>query len=111
MNRTLTFLREKAVDVRPNELRALGLACVFNFVILGSYYVIRPIRDDIATRRRPRPAPWVALEAEHSVPARGCRPNRARYRKDSCDSGRLIAALFPDADSGCSVGTRIMRTA
>jgi AAA family ATP:ADP antiporter len=41
-------LLAKIVDVRPEELRALGLACVFNFVILGSYYVIRPIRDDIA---------------------------------------------------------------
>src|SRR5438309_3118733 len=40
-------VREKIVDVRPNELRALALAFVFNFVILGSYYVIRPIRDDI----------------------------------------------------------------
>jgi AAA family ATP:ADP antiporter len=47
MNRALPFLR-KAVDVRPNEVRALLLACAFNFVILGSYYVIRPIRDDIA---------------------------------------------------------------
>ena len=36
------------MDVRPNEVRALLLACLFNFVILGSYYVIRPIRDDIA---------------------------------------------------------------
>ena len=43
----ITLLR-KAVDVRPNEVRALLLACLFNFVILGSYYVIRPIRDDIA---------------------------------------------------------------
>ena len=40
-------IREKIVDVRPNELRALALAFIFNFVILGSYYVIRPIRDDI----------------------------------------------------------------
>ena len=47
MDRALTLL-QKVVDVRPNELRALLLACVFNFVILGSYYVIRPIRDDIA---------------------------------------------------------------
>jgi ATP:ADP antiporter, AAA family len=47
MERALTLLR-KAVDVHPNEVRALLLACVFNFVILGSYYVIRPIRDDIA---------------------------------------------------------------
>ena len=47
MSRALILLR-KAVDVRPNEVRALLFACVFNFVILGSYYVIRPIRDDIA---------------------------------------------------------------
>ena len=42
------MLLRKIVDVRPNEVRALLLAAFFNFVILGSYYVIRPIRDDIA---------------------------------------------------------------
>lgn len=47
MERPHTLL-QKAVDVRPNELHALLLAAFFNFVILGSYYVIRPIRDDIA---------------------------------------------------------------
>ncbi|HEY1583963.1 MAG TPA: MFS transporter [Chthoniobacterales bacterium] len=47
MNRALPLLL-KIVDVRPNEVRALFLACLFNFVLLGSYYVIRPIRDDIA---------------------------------------------------------------
>ncbi|MEY2492090.1 MAG: antiporter, family [Verrucomicrobiota bacterium] len=40
-------IREKIVDVRPSELRALAMAFVFNFVILASYYVVRPIRDDI----------------------------------------------------------------
>jgi AAA family ATP:ADP antiporter len=39
--------RQRAVDVKPDELRALGLAFVFNFIVLGSYYVLRPIRDDI----------------------------------------------------------------
>ncbi len=47
MSSSLRLLR-KAVDVRPHEVRALLLACAFNFVILASYYVIRPIRDDIA---------------------------------------------------------------
>ncbi|MGH8092635.1 MAG: NTP/NDP exchange transporter [Chthoniobacterales bacterium] len=47
MNRAQRLL-QKVVDVHPNELRALLLAGFFNFVILGSYYVIRPIRDDIA---------------------------------------------------------------
>jgi len=43
-----TAFRQRVVDVRPNEVGALLLACAFNFIILGSYYVIRPIRDDIA---------------------------------------------------------------
>ena len=37
----------KVVDVRPEELRALALGFVFNFLVLGSYYILRPIRDDI----------------------------------------------------------------
>src|ERR1022692_4307812 len=37
----------KIVDVKPDEIRALSLGFVFNFVVLGSYYVIRPIRDEI----------------------------------------------------------------
>lgn len=37
----------KFVDVRPEEIRALWLGFVFNFVVLASYYVLRPIRDDI----------------------------------------------------------------
>ena len=40
-------LFDKIVDVRADELRALGLAFIFNFVVLGSYYVIRPIRENI----------------------------------------------------------------
>ena len=47
MKKWFAQVRQKIVDVRPNELRALALAFIFNFVILGSYYVIRPIRDDI----------------------------------------------------------------
>src|SRR5438270_11597566 len=37
----------KIVDVKSDELRALWLAFVFNFVVLGGYYVVKPIRDDI----------------------------------------------------------------
>ena len=40
-------LFSKIVDVKPNEIHALLLAFVFNFVVLGGYYVIRPIRDEI----------------------------------------------------------------
>ncbi|MDQ6764730.1 MAG: MFS transporter [Verrucomicrobiota bacterium] len=47
MSRVLAKLRERAVDAKPDELRALGLAFVFHFIVLASYYVLRPIRDDI----------------------------------------------------------------
>lgn len=47
MNTFLARLRDKAVDVKPEEVRALGLGFIFNFLVFGSYYVIRPIRDDI----------------------------------------------------------------
>ena len=38
---------------------ALLLACLFNFVILGSYYVIRPIRDDIGAAGGLEALPWM----------------------------------------------------
>jgi AAA family ATP:ADP antiporter len=47
MKAFLAAVRQRAVDVKPDELGALGLAFVFNFIVLGSYYVLRPIRDDI----------------------------------------------------------------
>lgn len=47
MRTLLTNLRNRAVDVHPDEVRAMWLGFVFNFIVLASYYVIRPIRDDI----------------------------------------------------------------
>jgi ATP:ADP antiporter, AAA family len=47
MREFLARLRQRAVDVKPDELRALGLAFVFHFIVLSSYYVLRPIRDEI----------------------------------------------------------------
>ncbi len=49
----------KIVDVKPNEIRALLLAFVFNFVVLGGYYVIRPIRDEIGADRGVENLPWM----------------------------------------------------
>ncbi len=45
--------------MRPNEVGALLLACLFNFVILGSYYVVRPIRDDIGAAGGLEALPWM----------------------------------------------------
>ena len=49
----------KIVDVKPNEIHALLLAFVFNFVVLGGYYVIRPIRDEIGADRGVENLPWM----------------------------------------------------
>jgi AAA family ATP:ADP antiporter len=37
------------VDVRPYERRALVLAFLCNFVLMASYYLLRPVRDAMAT--------------------------------------------------------------
>ncbi|HEU0273699.1 MAG TPA: Npt1/Npt2 family nucleotide transporter [Candidatus Udaeobacter sp.] len=55
MNRILA----KIVDAKPDEIRALLLAFVFNFVVLGGYYVIRPIRDEIGADRGVENLPWM----------------------------------------------------
>ncbi len=47
MRTLLTNLRSRAVDVHADEVRAMWFGFVFNFIVLASYYVIRPIRDDI----------------------------------------------------------------
>ena len=39
----------RAVRVAPHERRALILAFICNFVLLGSYYILRPMRDTVAT--------------------------------------------------------------
>jgi AAA family ATP:ADP antiporter len=51
-------LFSKIVDVKPDEIRALWLGFVFNFMVLGGYYVIRPIRDEIGAAGREN-LPWM----------------------------------------------------
>jgi ATP:ADP antiporter, AAA family len=38
-----------AAKVEPHERRALALAFACNFMLLGSYYILRPIRDAMST--------------------------------------------------------------
>src|ERR1041385_4580638 len=57
-----TFLNRlftKAVDVKPNELRALWLGFAFHFIILTAYYIVKPIRDSIAASNRLEALPWM----------------------------------------------------
>ncbi len=47
------------VDVKADELRALLLSFLYYFLILSSYYVIRPIRDDFGAAGGLDNLPWM----------------------------------------------------
>ena len=49
MQRWLVRLLAMAAEVEPHERRAVLLAFMCNFVLLGSYYILRPVRDTVAT--------------------------------------------------------------
>jgi len=55
------FLRllRKAVDVKAAEVRALALGFIYYFLILSSYYVIRPIRDEFGVVGGIENLPWM----------------------------------------------------
>src|SRR4030095_2689977 len=40
-------LLKRLVDVRPAEIRALGWSWLYIFFVLSSYYIVRPIRDEM----------------------------------------------------------------
>ena len=39
------------VAVELQEVKAVALAFLFNFVLLGSYYILRPVRDTMMQQR------------------------------------------------------------
>jgi AAA family ATP:ADP antiporter len=45
--------------VAPEERRALMLAFAYFFFLLASYYVLRPVRDEMAVRSGVRSIPWL----------------------------------------------------
>src|SRR5258708_26679088 len=45
----LARLITPAVTLEPQEMKAVVVAFLFNFVLLGSYYILRPVRDTMAT--------------------------------------------------------------
>ena len=47
------------MDVKAEEVRALGLGFIYYFLILSSYYVIRPIRDDFGAAGGIENLPWM----------------------------------------------------
>jgi len=45
----LHALINKIAPARPHEVKAIVLAFLCNFVLMGSYYLLRPVRDAMAT--------------------------------------------------------------
>jgi ATP:ADP antiporter, AAA family len=52
-------LRNRAVDVHADEVRAMWLGFLFNFVILAGYYILRPIREEIGASSGVENLPWM----------------------------------------------------
>jgi AAA family ATP:ADP antiporter len=46
-NGRLYRILKRVVDIRPAELTALGWSWLYIFSVLSSYYILRPIRDDM----------------------------------------------------------------
>jgi ATP:ADP antiporter, AAA family len=91
----------KIVDVKPQEIRALWLGFVFNFLVLGSYYVIKPVRDDIGAHNGVENLWWmftgtllVALVANTAFSAIVARMSRRRFIPISYRFFILNLAIF-----------------
>jgi AAA family ATP:ADP antiporter len=52
-------LLRRVVDVRPGETRAMMTSFVFFFFLLSSYFVLRPIRDEVAASSGVTKLPWL----------------------------------------------------
>src|SRR5215469_16083092 len=79
-------LLTKIVDVNPEEIRAVWFGFFFNFMVLGSYYVIKPVRDDIGAHNGVENLWWmftgtllVALVANTAFSAIVARMSRRRF--------------------------------
>jgi ATP:ADP antiporter, AAA family len=49
----------RLIDVRPAEMRALGWSWLYIFAILSSYYILRPIRDEMGVAGGVENLPWL----------------------------------------------------
>ena len=52
------FLRH-VIDVRPEELRALGWSWLYIISLFVSYYILRPIRDEMGVAGGIENLPWL----------------------------------------------------
>ncbi len=52
-------LLRRAVDLRPDEVRELALSWLYIFSVFSSYYIIRPIRDEMGITSGVETLPWL----------------------------------------------------
>jgi AAA family ATP:ADP antiporter len=52
-------LLRRAIDVQPDEMRALAWSWMYIFCVLCAYYIIRPIRDDMGVASGVETLPWL----------------------------------------------------
>src|SRR5436190_15483126 len=52
-------LLRRMIDARPEELKALAWSWLYIFAVFSSYYVIRPIRDEIGVAGGVENLPWL----------------------------------------------------
>ncbi|HTB41233.1 MAG TPA: MFS transporter, partial [Reyranella sp.] len=52
-------LLQRIVDVRPEEVRAVGWCWLYIFAVLSSYYILRPIRDQMGVAGGVNNLPWL----------------------------------------------------
>lgn len=55
----LRLLASRAVELREGEAPALGWATAYYFLLLASYYVLRPLRDEMGVRGSPDALSWL----------------------------------------------------
>jgi ATP:ADP antiporter, AAA family len=58
-DRPLHGLLARVVDVRPDETRAMLMAFAYFFFVLSGYFILRPIRDEVAAASGVSQLPWL----------------------------------------------------
>jgi len=57
----LSRLIGRVVEVRPTEVSALGWSWLYIFAVLSSYYIMRPIRDQMGVAGGVNKVQWLFL--------------------------------------------------
>ncbi len=52
-------LLRRVIDVRPDEVRGLAWSWLYIFSVLSSYYIVRPIRDEMGVAGGVENLPWL----------------------------------------------------